>query len=58
MLWKKFRWITPIFFIWFDSNFDFKKIWERYCLRKFCFSFDPDPEPCSKIFSSLFLIIY
>jgi hypothetical protein len=32
--WKKLRWIT---------DFDFKKIWERNCLRKFCFSLDPDP---------------
>jgi hypothetical protein len=24
--WTKFWWITPWFFIWFDSNFDFKKI--------------------------------
>jgi hypothetical protein len=31
--------------ILFDSNFDFKKIWEKNCLRKFCFSLDPDPEP-------------
>jgi hypothetical protein len=43
--WKKFWWITLIFFIWFDSNFDFKKIWERNCLRKFCFSLDPDLDP-------------
>jgi hypothetical protein len=42
--WKKFRWRTPIFFIWFDSNFDFKQILERNCLRKFCFSLDPDPD--------------
>jgi hypothetical protein len=41
-----FWWITVVFLIWFDSNFDFKKIWERInCLRKFWFSLDPDPEP-------------
>jgi hypothetical protein len=43
--WKKFWWITPAFFIWFDPNFDFIKIWERNCLRKFCFSLDPEPDP-------------
>jgi hypothetical protein len=45
--WKKFSWTTPIFLIWFDSNLDFRKIWERNCLRKFCFSLDPelDPDP-------------
>jgi hypothetical protein len=42
--WKKFWWITPVFFIWFDSNLDFKQIWERNCLEKFCFSLDPDPD--------------
>jgi hypothetical protein len=42
--WKKFEWITPIFLILFDSNFDFKKIWEKNCLWKFCFSLDPDPD--------------
>jgi hypothetical protein len=45
IFWTKFLWITPLFFIWFDSNFDFKQIWEQNCLRKFCFSLDPDPEP-------------
>jgi hypothetical protein len=43
--WTKFRWINPIFFVWFYSKFLFKKIWERNCLRKFCFSLDPDPDP-------------
>jgi hypothetical protein len=43
--WKKFWWITPVFLVWFDSNFDFKKIWEGNCLRKFCFSLDPDLDP-------------
>jgi hypothetical protein len=28
---KKIWWITPVFFIKFDSNLDFKKIWERNC---------------------------
>jgi hypothetical protein len=28
-----------------NSNFDFKKICEANCLRKFSFSLDPDPEP-------------
>jgi hypothetical protein len=32
--WKKFWWITPVFLIWFSSNFDFKNIWEGNCLRK------------------------
>jgi hypothetical protein len=35
--WKKFWWITPVFFIWFDSNFDVKKNWERNCLSKVLF---------------------
>jgi hypothetical protein len=47
--WKKFWWITLVFLIWFDSNFDFRKIWEGNCLRKFWFSLDPeqvlDPDP-------------
>jgi hypothetical protein len=42
--WKFFWWITQVFLIWFDLNFYFKKIWERTCLRKFCFSLDPDPD--------------
>jgi hypothetical protein len=34
---------TSIFdLIWL--NLDFKKIWERNCLQKFCFSLDPEPE--------------
>jgi hypothetical protein len=33
--------------IWFYSNFVFKKIWEGNCLRKFCFSLDPEPDPDS-----------
>jgi hypothetical protein len=27
----------------FWLKFYFKKIWERNCLRKFCFTLDPDP---------------
>jgi hypothetical protein len=42
--WKKIWWKTPVFFICFDSNFDFKKIWERKFLRTFFFSLDPDPD--------------
>jgi hypothetical protein len=28
IIWR-IRWITTVFFIWFDSNFDFKKIGEK-----------------------------
>jgi hypothetical protein len=27
--WKKNWWKTSVFLNWFDSNFDFKKIWEK-----------------------------
>jgi hypothetical protein len=45
--WQKFWWIpvTPVFLIWFNSNFDFKKIWEGNCFRKFYFSLDPELDP-------------
>jgi hypothetical protein len=41
---KKIWWIIPVFFIWFDSNFDINKIWERNRLQKFCLSLDPEPD--------------
>jgi hypothetical protein len=41
--WKKFWWITQVFFILFDSNFDFKKF-EKEIEEKFCFCLDPDPD--------------
>jgi hypothetical protein len=41
---KKFQWKNAaVFLIWFDSNFDFNKIWKINCLPKFCFSLGPDP---------------
>jgi hypothetical protein len=42
---KKNVWITPVFFIWFDSNLDLKKNMRKNCLQKFCFSLDPEPDP-------------
>jgi hypothetical protein len=34
---KKFLWITPVFWIWFDSNFVFKKNLRKKCSSKVLF---------------------